>query len=388
VNSAKSVKGETSVKSEKSVETVLKRLWMDPAREAAARERQAAVWRGDEPDFLPLLFKAPTPPERNDRPAFTNRECYYDPDKMLADQAWEMAAIAESGSDALPSMRTNLGCGLLATTLGARQEVFPDKMPWIVEHATKAHLSRLEPGPDLLKQGEFPRALDYARHFVERLAGRAHVYCFDTQGPFDTAHLVYGDALFTELYDDPPFVHHLLELCTYVFVEGLKAYKAVTGEPLDEAYHYNEAFVSGAGARSSEDTTTLIRPADIEVFSLPYLARAFAPFGGGYVHFCGHHPEILRMLLAMPEVRGLNFGNPECYDIAEVLPRLVECGKAYYGRWPARNGETLADYVRRHLAPLDGRRAALVLALGDLGGWKTDAHSAMALWHAVQREKG
>ena len=370
-----------------AVEAVLDLLRMDPAHEARARARQTAVWRGEKTDCLPLLFKAAAPPERKAWPAFTNRECYYDPDKMLIDQAWEMIAIARSGSDALPSMRPNLGCGLLATMLGARQEAFDDKMPWIVEHATKARLARLEPGPELLTAGELPRALDYAHHFVTRLAGRAHVYCFDTQGPFDTAHLAYGDRIFTELYDDAPFVRHLLELCVYVFVEGLKAFKAVTGEPLDCSYHYDEAYLERAGARSSEDTTTLIRPADIERFSLPYLARAFAPFGGGYVHFCGYHPEILRMMCSTPEVRGLNFGNPEHYDPAHILPLMQDRGMVYYGRWPVREDETLEGYFRRILGGLRGRRAGLVLPLAGVGDrWMMPGEEIMRLWHEAQDE--
>ena len=67
-----------------SVSAVLDLLRMDPAREAQALARQAAVWRGEEPDYLPLLFRAQLPQERTAWPAFTNRECYYDPDKMLA----------------------------------------------------------------------------------------------------------------------------------------------------------------------------------------------------------------------------------------------------------------------------------------------------------------
>ena len=367
------------------LEEVLSLLALDGDHAAAARGRQAGVWRVEEPDYLPLLFAGPPPARRDAHPRFDLRACYFDPEKMLIEQAWGMAAVAASGSDALPSMRPNLGCGVLATTLGARQEVFPDRMPWVVERAGKAHLSRLEPGPHLLNRGEFPRVLDYARYFVERLAGRAPVYCFDTQGPFDTAHLAYGDAIFTDLYDDPPFVRHLMELCTSVFIEGLKALKAVTGEPLDAAYHYNEMYMERGGARSSEDTTTLIRPADIETFILPYLARCFQPFGGGYVHFCGHHAEILRMLCGMPEVRGVNFGNPEAYDPAEVLPMMLERGIVYYGQWPARDGETLESYFRRILEPLDGRRAGLILQLpGGLEPWRVSGQDAMRLWHTVQ----
>ena len=100
--------------------------------------------------------------------------------------------------------------------------------------------------------------------------------------------------------------------------------KEITGEPLEAAWHYNEMYMERGGARTSEDTTTLVHPRDIERFILPYLRRCFEPFGGGYVHFCGRHPEILRLLCETPEVRGVNFGNPERYEPAEVLPMLLE----------------------------------------------------------------
>ena len=76
------------------LDEVLGLLEGETERIALGRRRQAAVWRGGEPDYLPLLFSGPAPPERAEAPRFDLRQCYFDPDKMLVEQAWAMAAVA------------------------------------------------------------------------------------------------------------------------------------------------------------------------------------------------------------------------------------------------------------------------------------------------------
>ena len=72
------------------------------------------------------------------------------------------------------------------------------------------------------------------KYFKELLVGR-FMYTSWTQGPID-GRTVLGDT-FTELYDDPPFVHHLLEL-VQALIKGIKA-QGRYRKPLNQAYHYN-----------------------------------------------------------------------------------------------------------------------------------------------------
>jgi len=360
---------------------LLDRLQPDEEILRHARRRQAAVWRGEQPDVLPILVHGTLPDDLAALPRYNLKECWYDPEKMLWNAVLDMIAALEARSDAVPSMRANLGCGIMASVFGCRQEVFEDKMPWIVRHLSREEIEAADVR-DASRRGDIPRVLEYMAYFVERLEGRAAVYCSDVQGPFDTAHLVYGDDLFTALYDDPAFVHALLEKVTDVYIEVVRAMKAVNGEPDDAAYHYNQLYVEGAGTRTSEDTTTLISAEHVEEFAVPYTARAFEPFGG-YVHYCGDGATLRRPFMALDSVKGFNFGDPQMHDMRAVLREFIEAGKVYYGSFPRFEGEDLKRYFERVLDALDGARTGLIFSprLTDADG---DRRAVVDLWRSLQ----
>lgn len=363
------------------VDAVVALLQPDDAILEAGRARQAAMWHDQEADFVPILMGGPGHPEQKGSPAYNLKECYYDRDKMLVSHVWGMIAMC---SDALPSMRCNTGVGTLATVFGCVSSVFEDKMPWITAHPSKEEIADFEP-VDVASRGEMPRVLDYMSYFAGKLGDRGRVYAADNQGPMDLAHLVYGDRIFTDLYDDPAFIHGLLEKCTTVIIDGVKLMKAAVGEPVESGYHSNGLYMENGGVRVCEDTTTLLNAPMVEEFVMPYTQRVLEAFGGGWVHFCGGGKRLLEQLVRIPGVRGMNFGNPERFDPAEVLPLLASRGQFYTGGFPRRPEETLEAYFRRILGCLDGRRKGLILHAGVRQG-DLPAPEAVALWRRLQTE--
>ena len=106
------------------------------------QRRQAAVWRGEEPDSLPILIGGAAPDSER-FPRYSLGEQYRDPNKMLVGQLLGALNIAWGHSDAVPSFRVNFGCSLLATLIGLEQRVFEEQMPWLVEHCPKEQPARL-----------------------------------------------------------------------------------------------------------------------------------------------------------------------------------------------------------------------------------------------------
>jgi len=118
---------------------------------------------------------------------------------------------------------------------------------------------------------------------------------------------------------------------------------------------------------------------------MPYLLRALEEFGGGWVHYCGSNDRLLDALIAdAPPVRGINFGNPERHDHTDLLPRLLEKGKFYYGSWPRLPDETDRRYFERILAPLDGERRGLILTGGVDSSTPEKCKAVMELWQELQ----
>jgi len=182
---------------------------IDPAILEKARERQAAVWEGKKPDYLPIILYESALPKRNQYPVFDLKEQFFDPEKMLYEQLWPVLDILRSKSDGVPSVRVNFGTGFLATVFGLEQDIFPDKMPWLQRHLTKEEILKLtvEDLEPIAEKGLMPDCRRYINLYQERLNGTpVKIYLPDTQGPFDIAHLVLGDSIFTEFYDDPAFV--------------------------------------------------------------------------------------------------------------------------------------------------------------------------------------
>jgi hypothetical protein len=323
---------------------------VEPRRIALARQRQAALFRRQTPDAWPIAFSAPLNPAQKAIPAPNYKQAFDDADLMTCAQVRAACGIANAHSDAVPSIRANMGTGTLLACLGLEQEVFPDKMPWLQRHLTKEQISHLTPD-DIRICGTFERGLDYMRRFQAIMGDALPVYCMDTQGPLDLAHLLMGDDLFYALYDDPPFVHHLMSLCLELGIKAHTWMKAVSGEPHDSQHHGNELYAENMGVRICEDTTAILGPDCIRDFALPYTQRLARHFGGAWVHYCGRNDHVTEAVCQIPEIRGINFGfvpgHEHDHIFEEDMERCRKYNKVYIGGWPKRPGETGKNYLRR-----------------------------------------
>ena len=135
---------------------------------------------------------------------------------------------------------------------------------------------------------------------------------------------------------------------------------------------------------SNEDTVILVSPRHTEELVFPYLEKAFGSFGGAIIHFCGNGNHLLDPLMDLPEIKGLNLGNPEEYEYREVMQKLLSRGKFYYGGWPRNSDESTESYFRRMLEPLEGKRKGLILAYGLTSEEQDNPRQIIELWHAVQ----
>jgi hypothetical protein len=65
--------------------------------------------------------------------------------------------------------------------------------------------------------------------------------------------------------------------------------------------------------------------------------------------------------MSLPDVRGINFGNPEKHDMEYVLRRCADVGKVFYGGIP-RKETSVEEYFLKYLkASKAGERCILLL---------------------------
>jgi hypothetical protein len=342
-----------------------------------------AVWRGERPDRLPIVFAAPVP-ELDGLHAPNSVEIQADPAAMLLDQVRSAVRFARAGSDAQVTVRPNVGTPFVATLFGLESRTVEGSLPWLKEHLSKEEILDFEPPADLAAAPAMRRVFDLIAYYREQLDGRARVFLADTQGPFDVAHLIRGEEIFLDLYDDPEFVDHLMGLATRMYVEATRLMREATGEAeLGDAGYHMQVYMGRGTARSCEDTTTLLAPGQVETVAAPRTEEALRAVGEGWVHYCGSNPACERVFIEMEPVRGLNFGNPEMHDLPAVISRLAERGKVYLGRVPRGPGEELGDYFRRVLEPTRATGRGLILEPGLRPEEAADPARVLDAWAAA-----
>lgn len=324
-----------------------------------AADMQRALFHKEIPARQPLLLSASLYGEQLDFPSFNYLEIHEDREKMMLAELRSALSAMNGGREAVPSLRANMGCGIVPSLFGVLPRLFEDKMPWVIKHLPKELLAEMTPD-DLKITPEFQMAMDHMEFMRERLAGSGvRLYPVDIQGAFDTAHILLGDSIFYEMYDDPDFVHHLLDLSCHAIALALRECRARMPGSDREMPHYNGLVMPRdlGGLKLSEDTSTLLNRAQIAEFVMPYLHRALSEAGGGYVHYCGKNPHLFQAVMDEPLAHGLNFGNPEKHDMAVVLAECAARGKLYYGGVGQKSGALDAVEMQRLLraSRADGR---------------------------------
>lgn len=317
---------------------------------------------------------------------FTLREQFHEKEKMFCEHLRMMVADLRGHGALLPALRANLGTGFVPTVFDLEQVVLENEMPWLKQHLSKEEIVKLGPEDfrDVREKGLAPKAREIYEFYIARLGTAEYCFVPDTQGVMDIAHLVRGDELFHDFYDDPSFVHHLMELSLAAYVSVTRYMKSLIGEPLNEGMHAGIAMYNG-GVRMCMDTTTLLSPGTIREFNVPYLRRGLQEFGGGWVHFCGYAPHLVDILVEIPEVRGINpnYMVEQAHDYERDIKKVQDADKFFYGGPFAREGETLETYFRRVIGPLRERRGLMFSPRGE-GLDLSLPDKVINLWDRVQ----
>jgi len=293
------------------------------------------LYAGRPVDYLPCTIGFPVP---DDWPTYGFRECWDDIEKNfvtgLGFSAYLGAVIRD---DRLLYARPDYGVVNVPELFGVPSVVTDEgrSMSEGLNDTRKLEELLARGMPDL--SDEHTRKVDawyeFARDVLaqyEKLSRAIHFALPDTQGPFDLACLVYGSEILTGVYDHPELVHRLLDLVTETFIAYNMRYKQIIGEPMDSGYHICGLKLVRGGVRICDDSATLASAATYREFSKPYNVRAFEPFDGGWVHFCGNGNHILHDILTTPGVRYLHMGNPDDHDLVALARHAVERGMVIF----------------------------------------------------------
>jgi hypothetical protein len=353
-------------------------------------------WKGE--GSCPILFARPHLAKGKAYLKYNLVEQHFSAEKHLEDRLLEVLPHLDIIDDGIPTIRADLGTTLLPSGLGMNITVQEDLHPWLTEHLPpEQYLSLHKPVKveEILHNEVILARQIYQLFFDWKERGKIDEavipYVPETEGVFDLSHLVIGTSLFLLMIDQPQLVHRIQQKSLQVYLAGTSFFKDFLGQPSSSMVHGHGMPVGvwfpDTGARISEDSCVLISSSMLREFCLPYIREAARPFGRLFMHYCGYHPDFLRMVCEMQEISTINLGNPEMYDLEEVFAICGETDTVYFGHFPMFNGEDSWSFLER-IADSCRRHGARVILVCDIQPETPEEKSKLVqYWHHLTSRK-
>ena len=179
----------------------------------------------------------------------------------------------------------------------------------------------------------------------------------------------------------------LMEISLNMYLRATKECKALLKEDVNSMVHGHGTeqgvFFPHCGVRVSEDTAVLLSPEMIGDLIIPFIRRSVEPFGGGFLHYCGHHPTIFSQFSALSEIKAIDLGNPEKYDIRWILERCAETNTVLYSRVAEESGESWKKYIERIGSLVRSTGARVILRPKVFPETYEECQAMLDRWHEL-----
>ena len=367
---------------------------LNPDEIQQAKRRHAAVLDWADTDYLPLggIGRAGALPEG--LPDYHWAEQFDDPARSFVMQMKGVIAQASTHSDCVPGLRADTGVINGPALFGVDYVVPEHTKPVVSRYVPKAAMRDFVLPDDISSLGACPRIVEHMEFHqatlrAHGLDGRVDLFHCDTQGPFDIAAQTIGHEIFTEVYDDPAYVHHVMAQATKAYVALSRLCKRVAGDE-DRPGNASWFWMNRGAVRMCDDSGILLSAPLYAEFALPYHRQAFENLGGGWLHYCGGvrgggRAEGLRLhdlYRSIPLMRGINFTTGR--DFMGEIRRMIEGRVVFIGSPWRDEGEDLKAFLKRVLSACTEKRGLLLWgpSVSD-----EEKPSALGIWHRLQDER-
>ena len=246
------------------------------------------------------------------------RQCA-DPDLMLDCELAAVQSHLELEDDNVPTVRVQFGTAQVAHAFGCPLECPTGSGPAAKSPAVTSAAEAMALPIPALDAGLYGKVAEFHRRWLERLPEGVRIQHPDIQGPFNTAHLVRGNDLLTDIYDHPEAVESLLDKVTDYMIRLVPELNRQIGS---SGRFFDDWGCRWQGrARISNCSMHLISPQTYQRFVLARDLRLMSAIGGGRIHYCGTHRKVVDWFLANPDVHGLDV-DPIHHDFWELAPRM------------------------------------------------------------------
>jgi len=286
---------------------------------------------------------------------YTVRETTHDMDRQLELNLKIVHAHLAQGDDYVPAARVEFGTGQVAHAYGCGMYEPENSSPCSAGHVMQSiEEAETLPIPDL-RAGWFGKLEEFSEYFRKHLPEGVALQVPDLQSPFNNAHLVRGNDILYDFYDEPELLDILLSRMTDHLIDLTKWTNAMCcGEP--DGWFCDWGCMWAGHAYIANCSLHMISNEFYRDFIRKYDQKLLDAVGGGRIHYCGTHDNgLLDSFYEMPGMSGVDFDGQyhdlwkQCERAPEDVSLLVyatdaDIERLLSGDWPKKRNIIIQRY--------------------------------------------
>ncbi len=278
------------------------------------------------------------------------REMVEDKAKMLEAQLVATKKHSELGDDFLANLRINFGTGQIAAAFGCELMVLEDSLP-----ACKNHI--LHDSTDMESVLQKPsmssywneKLLEYQEYFMANKPEELPLQHPDVQSAFNSAHLIRGNDIFLDFFDDPDFTRQLLsKVNDFMKVWITESKRNIT--KAEDGWFYDAAGYWRGGARISNCSMQMISAEHYREYVREFDFDFMKFLNGGRIHYCGQTPHVIKDFSENPFVHAIEV-DVAFHKIHDVCDMVNDETVVKFCDWSIEGSVTdwYEDFMKRDL---------------------------------------
>jgi len=272
------------------------------------------------------------------------REAFDDPVAMLQNAL--LGSVVPGlvlGDDSPLAIRNENGTIQIGSILGGRWKMHEDNYPWMEPFGDIDAIEQIAYS-DIPDAGNsvLPRSLMTVELYREKLAqfpmcqAVIQISLPDLQGPMDTAEMLWGSGIYYAFADHPELLDALLAKIVDTMLAVSKQYRDLATDRLDPFANTQHGYVIPGRLLIRNDSSIMLSPDTYAEFIRPHDSRLLKEIGTGSIHSCGNWQHIVSRVLEIPDLHGMDFGDPAMMDIKSVYGAARERKVALSNLHPSR----------------------------------------------------
>ncbi len=257
------------------------------------------------------------------------------PAKMLANQLETIEARLAVGDDYLPALRVNFGTAQIAAMYGCPLRVMEGSDPCCEKHILEDIEEVDQLGTPSMTRGWNPKVDEFQRYFLEHMPEGLVIQHPDVQGPFNTAHLIRGNDIIYDFYDDPERVEVLMHKVADFMVDWI-GYVTRETHP-DPEWFYDRGGLWRGRARLCNCSLQIVSPSIYRDHIMAADERFLKAVKLGRVHYCGSYGEVLDDLFRLEDMTNLEIDST-FHDIVTTCEKAPERVSIMFCDWSNEPG--------------------------------------------------